>query len=678
VSRAGSATGLAQRAAELRGLLTRANHAYYVLDAPEISDAEYDRLFRELQQLEADHPEFRTPDSPTQRIGAAPASALAKVRHARPMLSLANAFTAEELAAWEERNLRRDERVRDAGYVVEVKIDGAAVSLTYENGEFVQGATRGNGVIGEEITANLRTIPDVPLRLTGRGWPARMEVRGEVYLPFRSFEKVNAERAADGEPPFANPRNAAAGALRQLDPAMTRKRRLRFLAYTAEALDGRLEAGTQWELLDRLADWGFAVEPHRRLATGLEAAHEAIAELERALPTLPFAADGVVVKVNSLALQRDLGTISDREPRWAIARKFAPEAAVTQLKRIHVNVGRTGALTPWAELEPVELSGVTVSAATLHNEEIIAQKDLREGDWVEVVRAGEVIPQVLGPLRERRTGKERPFRMPEACPACGTPAERPEGEILRYCPNATCPGRLFEGIVHFAGRDAMDIRGLGDERVRQLLDTGLIGDVADLYRLEAATLEQLDRFGAQSARLLVDAIAASKERPLSLLLYGLGIRHVGKEVARLVARHFGNLDALAGATVEAIDDVPGVGHAIAEAITSFFQEPRNRDLVRRLRSAGLTFTEPGAGTGTVQGEYSGTTWVLTGTLPTLSRAEAAALIEAAGGKVAGSVSKKTTTVVAGDDAGSKLEKAQSLGIEIIDEAELLRRVGRPA
>jgi DNA ligase (NAD+) len=678
VSRAGPTAGLAERGAELRRLLTRASHAYYVLDAPEISDAEYDRLFRELQQLEADHPALLTPDSPTRRIGAAPASALAKVRHARPMLSLANAFTAEELAAWEERNLRRDERVRDAGYVVEVKIDGAAVSLTYEYGEFVQGATRGNGVIGEEITANLRTLPDVPLRLAGRDWPARLEVRGEVYLPFRSFEKVNAQRAADGEPPFANPRNAAAGALRQLDPAMTRKRRLRFLAYTADAIDGRLDAGTQWELLDRLADWGFAVEPHRRLAAGLDAVHEAVAGLERALPSLPFAADGVVVKVNGLALQRDLGTIGDREPRWAIARKFAPEVAVTRLKRIHVNVGRTGALTPWAELEPVELSGVTVSAATLHNEEIIAQKDLREGDWVEVVRAGEVIPQVLAPLRDRRTGDERPFRMPEACPACGTPAERPEGEILRYCPNATCPGRRFEGIVHFGGRDAMDIRGLGEERVRQLLDTGLIGDVADLYRLDAATLEQLDRFGAQSARLLVDAIAASRDRPLSTLLYGLGIRHVGREVARLVARHFGTLDALAQASVETMDDVPGVGHAIAEAIVGFFHEPGNRDLVRRLRDAGLNFTEPGAGTAPATGEYSGTTWVLTGTLPTLSRAEAAALIEAAGGKVTGSVSKKTTSVVAGDDAGSKLEKAQALGVEIIDEAELLRRVGRLA
>jgi DNA ligase (NAD+) len=324
------------------------------------------------------------------------------------------------------------------------------------------------------------------------------------------------------------------------------------------------------------------------------------------------------------------------------------------------------------------VTGVTVSAATLHNEEIIAQKDVREGDWVEVVRAGEVIPQVLGPLRDRRTGDERPFRMPEACPACGTPTERPEGEILRYCPNATCPGRLFEGIVHFAGRDAMDIRGLGEERVRQLLDAGLIRDVADLYRLDAATLEQLDRFGAQSARLLVDAIAASKQRPLSLLLYGLGIRHVGKEVARLLARHFGTLDRLADATLEAIDEVPGIGHAIAEAIVSFFHEPRNRRLVERLRAAGLDFSEPGAGTGPVEGALTGTTWVLTGTLPTLSRAEAAALIEAAGGKVAGSVSKKTSTVVAGEDAGSKLEKAMALGVEVIDEAELLRRVGRPA
>ena len=678
MSKAGSAAGLAERAAQLRQLLTRANHAYYVLDAPELSDTEYDRLFRELQQLEAEHPALRTPDSPTRRVGAAPASALAKVRHARPMLSLANAFTTEELAAWEKRIVRLDERVLDAGYVVEVKIDGAAVNLTYEHGALAQGATRGNGVIGEEITANLRTIPDVPLQLAGSSWPARMEVRGEVYLPFKSFVKVNAERVAEGEPLFANPRNAAAGALRQLDPAITRKRRLRFHAYTVEVVEGRLDVATQWDLLECLASWGFSVEPHKRLAKGLEAANHAVDELEQAIPTLPFAADGVVVKVNSLALQRDLGTVSDREPRWAVARKFAPEVAVTQLRKILVNVGRTGALTPWAELEPVVITGVTVSAATLHNEEIIAQKDVREGDWVEVVRAGEVIPQVLGPLRDRRTGKERPFRMPETCPACGTPTERPEGEIVRYCPNATCPGRLFEGIVHFAGRNAMDIRGLGEERVRQLLDAGLIHDVADLYRLDGATLEQLDRFGAQSARLLVEGIAASKERPLSLLLYGLGIRHVGKEVARLLARHFGTLDRLAGATLEAVDDVPGIGHAIAEAIVSFFHEPRNRELVERLRKAGLDFTEPGAATGAVEGAFSGTTWVLTGTLPTLSRAEAAALIEAAGGKVTGSVSKKTTAVVAGDEAGSKLEKAQTLGVEVIDEAELLRRLGRPA
>ena len=668
----------AARAAHLRGVLTRASHAYYVLDAPEISDAEYDRLFRELQQLEADHPALRTPDSPTQRVGATPASALVKVRHGRPMLSLANAFTAEELASWEERNLRRDERVRAAGYVVEVKIDGAAVSLTYAHGALVQGATRGNGVIGEEITANLRTIPDVPLQLAGKAWPARMEVRGEVYLPFRSFAKVNDERAAEGEPLFANPRNAAAGALRQLDPAMTRKRRLRFHAYTVEVLEGRLDVASQWDLLECLASWGFAVEPHKRLAKGLDEANRAVEELEAVLPTLPFAADGVVVKVNSLALQRDLGTVSDREPRWAIARKFAPEIAVTRLRKIHVNVGRTGALTPWAELEPVVVTGVTVSAATLHNEDIIAQKDVREGDWVEVVRAGEVIPQVLGPLRERRTGAEKPFVMPDTCPACGTPTERPEGEVARYCPNATCPGRMFEGIVHFAGRDAMDIRGLGEERVRQLLDAGLIRDVADLYHLEAPQLEALDRFAAQSARQLVDAIAASKARPLSLLLYGLGIRHVGKEVARLVARHFGTLDALAAASLETIDDVPGVGHAIAEAIVSFFHDARNRGLVQRLRKAGLEFTEPGAGASPVGGTLSGTTWVLTGTLPTLSRSEATALIEQAGGKVAGSVSKKTTAVLAGDEAGSKLDKARELGVEVVDEAELLRRLGRPA
>ncbi|HEX9053953.1 MAG TPA: NAD-dependent DNA ligase LigA [Gemmatimonadales bacterium] len=673
MSSGAAAADLARRAEELRRRIERANYAYYVLDAPEISDAEFDRLFRELQELEDAHPDLRTPDSPTQRVGAAPASALAKYQHRRIMPSLANAFSPEELAAWEERNIRLTPDAAAAGYTTEVKIDGAAVSLTYERGRLVVGATRGNGVIGEDITANLRTIPDVPLALKGENHPALMEIRGEVYLPIEAFTRVNRQREKEGEPLFANPRNAAAGGLRQLDPALTRKRRLRMFAFHIEPVQGALGAKTHWETLDLLERWGFQVEPHRRRHPDLADVERRIAELEGVLDTLPFQSDGVVVKVDSLALHEELGVVGGREPRWAIARKFAPEVGITKLKAIRINVGRTGALNPWAELEPVELSGVVVSRATLHNEDLIAQKDIRIGDWVEVVRAGEVIPQLLGPLPERRTGGEQPFEMPDACPICGTPAERPVDEAMRYCPNVSCPGRVLEGIVHFASRGAMDIRGLGYERVRQLLRAGLIHDVADLYSLEVGQLVTLERFAEQSAAQLVAAIAASKGRPLSLLLFGLGIRHVGGTVAQLLARRFGSMNALMAASEAEINDVPGVGGAIAEAVVHFFAEPRNRMLIERLGSAGLQLTEPAA----VRegGPLTGKTYVLTGTLPTLSRTQATELIERAGGRVSGSVSKKTDAVVAGAEAGGKLEKATALGVEIIDEAELLRRAG---
>jgi DNA ligase (NAD+) len=664
---------IAGRVDELRTRLDRANYAYYVLDAPEISDAEYDLMFRELQALEAAHPELVAPDSPTQRVGAAPAASLAKHAHLRAMLSLANAFSDEELVAWEERNARIAAAVRTSGYTTEVKIDGAAVTLTYRRGRLLVGATRGNGVIGEDITTNLKTIPDVPLVLHGKDHPELIEVRGEVYLSFDAFQRVNRKRQQDGEPMFANPRNAAAGALRQLDPTITRARRLRMFAFHVEPIEGRLGLATQAEILELLADWGFQVEPHRRRHATLAEAQARANDLESVLPSLPFQADGVVIKVDRLGLHGELGVVGGREPRWAIARKFAPEVAVTRLHEIRINVGRTGALNPWAVLEPVEVSGVTVSAATLHNEDLIAQKDLRIGDWVEVVRAGEVIPQLIGPLRERRNGLERPFVMPDRCPACGTPVERPADEAMRYCPNATCPGRVLEGIFHYASRDAMDIRGLGYERVRQLLDTGLIRDVADLYRLTVGQLVELDRFAAQSAEQLVRAIAASRERPLSLLLFGLGIRHVGKTVAQLLARRFGSMDALMAATATTINAVPGVGGAIAEAVVHFFEEPRNQDLIERLRAAGLNFTEARAVA--ADGPLAGKAYVLTGTLPTLSRTQAAELIESAGGRVAGSVSKKTDAVVAGDDPGSKLEKAKELGVEVIDEAELLRRTG---
>ena len=669
---AGASTELAARVEALRSQLEHANHAYYTLDAPEISDAEYDRLFRELQALESAHPELLTPDSPTQRVGAPPASVLAKYRHRRPMLSLANAFSAEELAAWEQRNARLVAEVASAGYTTEVKIDGAAVSLTYERGRLSVGATRGNGVIGEDITANLKTIPDVPLVLKGAGHPALLEIRGEVYMPHESFARVNRQREKEGEPPLANPRNAAAGGLRQLDPNLTRQRRLRMFAFQIETIEGKLGARTHTDELELLEQWGFQVERHRERHTDLAAVERRAEELETVLPTLPFQADGVVVKVDRLALHPELGVVGEREPRWAIARKFAPEVAQTRLKAIHINVGRTGALNPWAELEPVELGGVVVSRATLHNEDLIAEKDIRIGDWVEVVRAGEVIPQLLGPLRDKRTGDERPFAMPDACPVCGTPVERPTDEAMRYCPNISCPGRVLESIVHFASRGAMDIRGLGYERVRQLLEEGLIHDVADLYALDAERLVQLERFAKQSATQLVQAIAASKERPLSLLLFGLGIRHVGYTVAQLLARRFGSMDALMKATEAEINDVPGIGSAIAEAVVHFFGEGRNRELIERLRQAGLQFTEPTAVA--EGGPLAGKTYVLTGTLPTLSRGEATELIERAGGRVIGSVSKKTDAVVAGEDPGSKLDRAKQLGVEVIGEEELVRRV----
>ena len=667
-------TRAAGRAAELRRILDRAIRAYYVLDAPEMSDAEFDRLFLELQALEAAHPDLRTPDSPTLRVGAEPATSLAKHRHLSPMLSLANAFSDEDLAAWEERNARIAPDVVTAGYTLEVKIDGAAVSLTYQGGVLAVGATRGNGVVGEVVTANLRTVPDIPLRLVGKGWPALLEVRGETYMPRAAFDALNRKREAAGEPPFANPRNAAAGGLRQLDSRATRERGLRFFAFAASAPDARLPFKTQAEQLDGLAAWGFRVEPHRRRVAGLAEARTAIAALERELATLPFGADGVVVKVDRLALHEELGNIGDREPRWAVARKFAPEVAVTKLLDIKVNVGRTGALNPYAQLEPVEIGGVTVSTATLHNADLIAAKDIRIGDWVEVTRAGEVIPQVLGPVREKRTGAEREFRMPAHCPDCESVVDAPADEVMTYCPNVSCPGRVHESIFHFASRGAMDIRGLGYEKVKQLLDAPLIKDAADLYGLEAERLVALEGFAEKSAAQLVQAVAASRDRPLSTLLFALGIRHVGAGAADLLARRFGTMDQLMEATAEQIGEVRGIGPTIAAAVQAFFRERRNRALVGRLRDAGLRMDEPAKVT--AGGVFDGHTFVLTGTLSKLSREEATRLIEQAGGAVTGSVSKKTTAIVAGDEPGSKIEKARTLGIPMWDEAELLRRLGR--
>jgi len=661
----------AARAAELRRLIERANQAYYVLDKPELSDAEYDRLFRELQELESKHPELQTPDSPTHRVGAPPAGAFKKHRHLVPMLSLANAFNEKELAEWEERNARLSPEVKTGGYTLEVKIDGAAVSLTYQDGMFVTGATRGNGVEGEDVTANLRTVLDVPLRLHGKGWPKLMEVRGEVYLSKSRFVELNKERERAGEPTFANPRNAAAGALRQLDPKVTRSRGLRIFCFHVEAPGQKLPVTTQHDLLKQLAAWGYPVEPHHTRVPDLAAANQEIAKFEPLLDQLDYGADGVVVKVNPLELHAELGTVGDREPRWAIARKFAPEVRVTKLKEIRINVGRTGALNPYAVLEPVEIGGVTVSTATLHNFALIKAKDIREGDLVEVTRAGEVIPQVLGPVIKKGVRRSRPYQPPERCPVCKSKVEHPQDEVMVYCPNVSCPGRVFESIVHFASRGATDIRGLGPERVKALLDAGLIKDVADLYEITPMQLLTLEGFAEKSAQQLVDAIEASKRQPLSTLIFALGIRHVGAQGAKLLARHFGTMKALAKASADEINQIRGVGPAIAEAVAGFFAEPKNRKLLERLEKLGLNMKEPVAAEG--KGPLAGQVYVITGTLPSLSRAKAAELIEAAGGHVSDAISKKTTAVVVGADAGSKLEKAKTLGISLIDEAELLRR-----
>lgn len=666
---------LAARAATLREVLERASYEYYVLDRPELSDAEYDGLFRELQTLELEHPTLRTPDSPTQRVGAAVQTQLAKHRHLVPMLSLGNAFDDGELQAWEDRLARvAGDEVRRRGYTAELKIDGTAVSLTYRNGVLERGATRGNGQIGEEVTVNLRTIHEIPLRLRGRDHPSLIEIRGEVYLPFDGFERMNEERVAAGEPVFANPRNAAAGSLRQLDPAVSAARPLRFFGYSVAAGPGvDLPFRSQWELLETIESWGIPVAPHRGRFDELSGVMEWAHRLEQQIrPSLNFAIDGGVVKVDPIALQEELGIVGGREPRWAIARKFAPDIAVTRLESIHVNVGRTGALTPFANLAPVEIGGATVKLATLHNEAYIASKDLREGDWVQVKRAGEVIPKVIGPVPERRDGSERPWKMPTHCPVCRTLVQRVPDEANVYCPNVACPGRQLEGLVHFASTGAMDIRGLSYARIRQLLDAGLIHDVGDIFGLTAEQLTVLERFARKSAENLVAAIQASKAQPLWRLLNALGIRHVGSATAQLLARHFGSLDRLASASLEEVMAIRGVGEEMARAVTEFFEDPSVVALVEKLRGHGVNFEEPEAVAS--GGALTGCTVVITGSLPTLSREEATMLVERHGGRVASSVSRVTSFVLAGENPGSKLEKARNLGVEVIDEAELMRRI----
>ncbi len=664
------------RAEELRVLLTRASYEYHVLDRPSMSDAMYDQLFRELEDLEREHPALRSPDSPTLRVGAPPVSALTKFTHAVPMLSLGNAFNDDELMAWEERLVRiAGESIRTAGYSAELKIDGAAIALIYEHGVLATAATRGNGSVGEDVTPNVRTVRDVPLRLRGTV-PDRVEIRGEVYYPFDRFEQMNEERVQRGEPVFANPRNAAAGALRQLDPSITAQRPLRFFGYTLIAQSGeRINVSTQGEVLALLASWGVPVSPHYRVCSSLSEVSEWAHTIEHTTRgSLNFAIDGGVVKINKLALQDELGVVGGREPRWAIARKFAPDIAETTLLEIRINVGRTGALNPYAVLEPVEIGGTTVTFATLHNEDLIRAKDLRIGDTVQVKRAGDVIPQVLGPLPDRRTGAEVVWEAPTHCPVCGTPVVREPDEVATYCPNVACPGRRLESLVHFASRGAMDIRGLSYARIEQLVTHNLVGDFADLYALTEAQVLTLEGFAARSAGQLVEAIQASRAQPLSRLLFGLGIRHVGAGAAELLARDMGSLDTLMAATEEQVAAIHGIGPIIAASVIEYFSALGTQLLVARLRDHGLNFAEPVRTAQT--GALKGLTVVITGTLSLLGRAQATALLEQAGARVTDSVSRKTSFLVAGEAAGSKLDKARELGIEVIDEAELQRRLAQ--
>lgn len=666
---AGSA---ARRAAELRRAISDANHAYFVLDAPQISDPEYDRLMRELKELEAAHPELITPDSPTGRIGGQPASQFAKVEHLAPMYSLDNAFTEDELIAWRDRNARIAREVLDAEYVAELKLDGAAVTLRYENGLFTRGATRGNGTIGEDVTLNLKTIRMIPLRLRDDAEiPSIVELRGEVFMTLSGFREMNERRIAAGEPAFANPRNTASGALRQLDPRLTAERPLRFFGFSIQTDAGRptlTELRTQREVLERLEAWGMPVNPERRACPDLDAVMAYTREVERMRDSLDYAIDGVVVKLDALDLWQELGVIGEREPRWAIAYKFPADIAVTRLDAIEINVGRTGSLNPFAVLEPVIIGGATVKLATLHNFEDIERKDLRIGDWVRVKRAGEVIPQVIGPVAERRTGRERRFVPPDRCPSCDSPVERPTDEVAVYCPNPSCPARIHWGLVHFTSQDAMDVRGLGERTAGLLIARGLVHDFADLYSLTAEELTGLEGFAELSARNLIAAIEATRARPLSRVLYALGIRHVGWQAARLLATQFRTMDALLAASAESIAAVHGIGETTAAALVAFRDEPRNRRLVERLRAAGLNFEEPVERA--ERTSLEGLTFVITGS-HAMSRKDLTSFIQRHGGRVTGTVSKSTDYLVAGEDPGSKLDRATELGVAVIGEAELV-------
>ncbi len=662
----GSENRAARRIEELRQLIGYHDFKYYVEDRPEILDEEYDHLFQELKDIEDQYPELITPDSPTQRVGGQVAEGFSVVEHKVAMLSLDNAFLPEELHEFEER-LKRALPGEAFQYVAELKIDGLGVALLYQDTLLVRGSTRGDGRVGEDVTANLRTIRSIPLRIDPRHGPlSELEVRGEVYLHRADFRRLNQEREKAGEAPFANPRNAAAGSIRLLDSSLTAKRPLSIFIYGISYMEPPVFSQHS-ETLSGLKSWGFRVNPRMAVLNSMQDVVSYCQEMERQRYELDYEVDGVVIKVNSLDQQRRLGSTS-RHPRWAIAYKFAAHRATTRVKEIIVGVGRTGALTPVALLEPIELGGASVSRATLHNEDEVARKDIRAGDTVLVERAGEVIPQVIQVLQEKRPTHSRAFSMPAKCPVCGAAVFRPEGEAVTRCTNSSCPAQIKERLIHYGSRSAMDIDGLGEKIVDQLVDSGLVKDFADLYHLKVETLSHLERLAEKSATNLVQAIRATQERRLSPLLYGLGIRYVGEHVAKVLASHYRSLEALARASWEELMQIPEIGPRIAESVAHFFAQEENRRVIARLRDAGVRMEEEEAQV-PASLPLEGKIFVLTGVLEGFSREEAKEAILQRGGKIASSVSRKTDYVVAGKDPGSKLQEAQRLGVRILDQQE---------
>jgi len=650
----------------LREEIRRHDDLYYLQDNPELSDKEYDELIEKLRQLEEKHPEFLTPDSPTQRVGGRPAEGFPEFIHRRPMLSLDNSYNIDELRAFDQR-CRKLAAGREIEYVTELKIDGLSLSIHYDNGIFRRGVTRGDGFRGEDVTANVRTIRSVPLKLRDGFTKAgpQIEARGEAYLPRRVFERINAERAEEGESRFANPRNAAAGTIRQLDPAIVARRRLDMFAYDVLAGE-RKPFATHWEALNWLEHAGFRVNQNRKLCKSIEEVIDFCDAMEASRDDLDYEIDGVVVKINSTSMQDDFGA-TGKAPRWAIAYKYPARQATTKVNDITVQVGRTGALTPVAMLEPVQLGGVTVSRSTLHNEDEIQRLGLRIGDWVLIERGGDVIPKVLKVVDSKRTGKEKKFRMPAKCPVCGGRVSRPEGEAVSRCIAADCPAQLIGRLLHFASRRAMRIEGLGFALADQLIAGKLVRDVADLYDLKLEDLISLERMAKKSGSNVLAQIEESKSRDLGRLIYGLGIRHVGERTAGILARHFGSLERLRKAGVEELDDIHEIGLTMAQSISDWFDDPGNARLCERLHAAGVRTESEKQGDAVTDQNFAGKVFVLTGTLPGMTRDEASALIEARGGRVTSSVSKKTDFVLAGSEPGSKLDKANQLGVKVIDE-----------